>query len=81
MEGGVERPLKIKNGDEKMAKKEILCMILNREFIELPLCPLCGEITHLGGVTLPCCGELNPYKEGMEIRWIRLIPVEIVRKK
>jgi len=64
-----------------MAREELLQMIVNREFIELPLCPRCGEITHLGGATLPCCGRANPYVEGMEIEWIRLVPIAVVKGK
>jgi len=64
-------------------EKKILEMITNKEFLEFPICPFCGELTDLRGEYLPCCGEETEkieaiLKEGKKIKWVRLVPIQIV---
>lgn len=59
-----------------MVKKEAISkMMPDENWLEYPLCPYCGELTHLGGEFTPCCGRENE-KEPEE--FVRLVPVNIV---
>jgi len=65
-----------------LRENEIVEMIVNQQFVELPLCPFCGELTDLRGEFLPCCGEesrkvYDLLNKGKPIKWVRLIPKEI----
>ena len=62
---------------EVLGMKKYIDMILSRGFIELPICPHCGNITHVGGKFLPCCGEEN-LVDLSRVKWLRLVPVDIV---
>jgi len=59
-------------------EEELEEMIQNEDYVEMPICPNCGEITHIGGEFLPCCGEdtFVVSEKGFE-KWIRLVPKEI----
>lgn len=42
--------------------------------VRIPVCPHCGELTHLGGEFLPCCGEEND-TDPDNVQWVRLLYV------
>jgi len=61
-----------------MKEEDILEMITNKTFIELPICPFCGELTDLRGERVPCCGRRTEEVAPKVRKWVRLIPVDIV---
>jgi len=57
-----------------MNREDVLEMIVNKVFIELPICPRCGELTVPQNGKLPCCGC-----DEKEVKmWVRLVPVDII---
>lgn len=64
--------------DEPVLHKDNLAEMAEiGNFVELPICPLCGELTLMTGAFLPCCGEETDGVEPEE--WFRLYPSEIVK--
>lgn len=61
-----------------VGKEELERMAENGEFVELPICPHCSELTDARGEFYPCCGKAN-VKEPEE--WVKLIPKEIRKEK
>jgi len=55
---------------------EIVSMIEQREFIELPICPFCNNMTDMRGEFLPCCGEPSKSIDKIKL-WVRLNPIGV----
>jgi len=72
-EGSIDRKKK------RLKMERYIDMILNKKFIELPICPSCGNITHMGSKFLPCCGKEN-HIDLSRIKWLRLVPIDIVEE-
>jgi len=60
-----------------LKKEKLKRMAEDGDFVELPLCPYCGELTNLRGEFTPCCGEeTDGIKYGM-VEFARLTPVKV----
>lgn len=58
-------------------KKKLKRMSVDGEFVELPLCPFCNELTDLRGEFTPCCGKETDRINYDIVEYVRLVPTVI----
>jgi len=58
-----------------LKKEKLKRMAEDRDFVELPLCPYCGELTDLRGEFTPCCGKETDWIDHNELEFVSLVPV------